>query len=229
MIFFFSTVLALSLGATAVSAAATTTFPSVAGSTSLSAPIAVSGSYDGKMYHYDRGSGACNGQAEGGDSDAVFLAEDGGTLKNVIVGADPAEGVHCLVSRTIQNDALAIKQSPRTSYVTGGGAQNAGDKIFQHNGGGALTVTDFYAYNFGKFYRSCENCDDDMHEGHVILEGVVAEEGSLLVGINSNYGDTATITDSCINGNDTGDEPGKIGSRADGTYCIYEESDITTC
>jgi pectate lyase len=51
-----SAVLSIAVGAVVVSAAATTTFPSAAGSTSLSAPITVSGTYDGKMYRYDRGS-----------------------------------------------------------------------------------------------------------------------------------------------------------------------------
>lgn len=38
---------------------------------------------------------SCTGQAEGGDSDAVFLLKDGATLKNVIIGEDQIEGVHC--------------------------------------------------------------------------------------------------------------------------------------
>lgn len=45
---------------------------------------------------YERGAGACTGQKEGGDKDAVFLLEEGATLKNVVIGANQAEGVHCL-------------------------------------------------------------------------------------------------------------------------------------
>jgi hypothetical protein len=44
---------------------------------------------------FDRGSGACTGQSEGGDADAVFIVEAGGTLQNVIIGKNQAEGVHC--------------------------------------------------------------------------------------------------------------------------------------
>ena len=51
-----SAIVAFSVGAAVVSAAATTTFPSAAGATSLSAPITVTGTFDGKMYRYDRGS-----------------------------------------------------------------------------------------------------------------------------------------------------------------------------
>ena len=46
---------------------------------------------------------SCTGQAEGGDKDAVFRVENGGTLKNVIIGKNQIEGVHCMGSCTIQN------------------------------------------------------------------------------------------------------------------------------
>jgi pectate lyase len=80
-----------------------------------------------------------------------------------------------------------------------------------------VSISGFTVYNFGKLYRSCGNCDE-MYERHVTIEGVTAVEGSsTLVGINSNYGDTATIkSDTCVEGvetvcaeyegNDTGDE-----------------------
>lgn len=48
--------------------------------------IAAGQTFDGKWYRYDRGSGACNGQTEGGASDAVFLLKEGATLRNVIIG-----------------------------------------------------------------------------------------------------------------------------------------------
>lgn len=45
---------------------------------------------------YDRGSGACEGQTEGGDADAVFLLEEGATISRVVIGKDQSEGIHCL-------------------------------------------------------------------------------------------------------------------------------------
>ena len=55
-------------------------------------------------------------------------------------------------------------------------------------------------------------------------------------GINSNYGDTATlsnikvsdVSDICVTytGNDTGDEPTENGSGPSDS-CLYSESDIT--
>ena len=78
-----------------------------------------------------------------------------------------------------------------------------------------------------------------MYERHVIIDGVIATGGtSTLVGINSNYGDTATITNSCVTntkniceefeGNDTGDEPEEISSGISSS-CIYTEADISSC
>jgi hypothetical protein len=37
----------------------------------------------GGLVRYDRGKGACSGQKEGGDKDAVFLLESGATIKYV--------------------------------------------------------------------------------------------------------------------------------------------------
>lgn len=59
----------------------------------------------------------------------------------------------------------------------------------------------------------------------------------MTAGINSNYGDTATLTKIkasgvetiCeeFEGNDTGDEPESISSGPS-EYCIYSKSDITS-
>ena len=43
-------------------------------------------------------------------------------------------------------DAATFKQtgSGDTSYVIGGGAFKAEDKVFQHNGAGTLSISNFY-------------------------------------------------------------------------------------
>ncbi|KAI9726719.1 MAG: hypothetical protein M1834_008654 [Cirrosporium novae-zelandiae] len=173
--------------------------PSAVGTITLSEPKVVTGEFDCKLYRYDRGT-TCGGQSEGGASDAVFQVKEGGTLKNCIIGAKQSEGVHCLGSCTIKNvwwenvceDALTIKQTKGTSYIIGGGAKSASDKVIQHNGGGTVSISDFYVTDFGKLYRSCGNCKK-QYERHVIIKGVKASSGKTLVGINPNYGDTATI------------------------------------
>ncbi|KAK2775718.1 hypothetical protein FQN53_003085 [Emmonsiellopsis sp. PD_33] len=213
--------------------------PASQGSETLSEPMVITDSFDGGMKTYGRGV-ECSGDSEGGDSDAVFQLEEGATLKNVIIGPDQVEGVHCMGSCTIENvwweavceDALSIKQSSGTSTVIGGGAQGASDKVIQHNGGGTVSVDGFTVYDFGKLYRSCGNCDE-MFKRHITLSNIVAVEGKTLVGINSNYGDTATIDSAtcasdvgkiCVEyeGNDTGDEPEEIG-EGPSDACKYTE------
>ncbi|KAI8157278.1 putative pectate lyase F [Colletotrichum sp. SAR 10_70] len=170
--------------------------------------VAAGATFDGGWAKYDRGSGACNEQAEGGDADAVFLLRRGATLKNVIIGKNQAEGVHCDGPCTLEfvwfedvcEDAITVKndKSGDHTWIIGGGAYKASDKIVQHNGCGTVNIINFYANTYGKLYRSCGN----------------------IVGINSNYGDTATLKNVCTdakvrcqmyNGCAGGCEPTKSG------------------
>jgi pectate lyase len=50
-----------------------------------------------------------------------------------------------------------FKQSSGTSYINGGGAFAASDKIIQFNGRGTVQVKNFYANDYGKIARSCGN------------------------------------------------------------------------
>ncbi|KAG8809408.1 hypothetical protein FRC17_003457, partial [Serendipita sp. 399] len=208
---------------------ATSTFPTATGTVTSSSVINVAAgqTFDGGNKRYDRGSGACNEQAEGGDADAVFLLAAGATLKNVIIGKNQAEGVHCKGYCTLQNvwfedvceDAITIKgdTAGQVSNITGGGALKASDKIVQHNGCGTVKITNFYAKTYGKLYRSCGNCSSQCKRT-VIINGVEARSGNELAGINQKYGDSATITNACYDtahpcviydGNNTGAEPKK--------------------
>lgn len=135
-------------------------------------------------------------------------------------------------------DAATFKQSSGTSYVNGGGARGADDKVLQHNGGGTVAVKNFLVSDVGKVYRSCGNCDE-MHERHSTFTNIRVVDGAKVVaGINTNYGDTTTITDSCLldgaecwlyEGNDTGDEPTKIGDGPDGKYCVTSGIKTSGC
>lgn len=214
----------------------TTTLPKSSGAVYSSAPIPVSGSYDGGMKFFDRSPRVCQDQAETGEKDAMFVLEDGATLSNVIIGPDQAEGVHCKGKCTLVNvwwsdvceDALTIKQSSGTSYVIGGGAFKAADKIFQFNGFGTLDIKNFYAEDYGKVVRSCGNCSNNGGARHVIMNNVLARDGGVLCGINTNYGDTCTINNSCqdsnktcdkYDGNNSGKEPKKTSSGPDSQFC----------
>lgn len=205
--------------------------PDAAGSSVLDAPmtIAAGESFDGGNVMFDRGVD-CTGQEEGGDSDAVFILEKGASLSNVIIGPNQIEGVHCNGGCTITNvwwdavceDAFSIKEQEdgETTTVDGGGAKGADDKVIQHNGGGTVVIKDFTVSDFGKMYRSCGNCDE-MPARHVQVSGGSATNGDILVGINPNMGDTATIEgvrlssvgDECIafEGVTDGSEPEEVG------------------
>jgi hypothetical protein len=127
--------------------------------------------FDGGLVKFGRGVSCSSG--EGGESDAVFIVADGGSLSNVIIGADQIEGVHCAGACTITNvwweavceDALSFK-GDGDGTVTGGGAKGAKDKVVQHNGVGTINISGFYVEDFGKLYRSCGNCKTVSHHPH---------------------------------------------------------------
>ncbi|KAI1692000.1 pectate lyase domain-containing protein [Ditylenchus destructor] len=207
--------------------------------------------YDGGNVRHvaDFGDG---GQDE--DQDPVFELEDGATIKNVVLGAPAADGIHCLGSCTIENvwwedvgeDAATFKGGASATYkVTGGGAKKADDKVFQHNGGGTLTIQNFQVENFGKLYRSCGNCKGNSKNlpRKVIIDTIKATgPGLSIAGVNYNYGDSATLKNIQISGtvkeicayyegNNNGKEPpvkDQFGPTedGDGKYCIFKKSDI---
>lgn len=107
--------------------------------------------------------------------------------------------VHCLLRLTLATNADAISiLGTGDALIQGGGAQEAIDKVVQHNGRGTVTIKDYTVVNAGKLYRSCGDCTGNGGPRHVIVENVqVNGMTSDLVGINSNYGDTASIEGSC--------------------------------
>jgi pectate lyase C len=90
----------------------------------------------------------------------VFRLEDGAVLRNVVLGAPAADGVHTFGDVVLENvvwedigeDAMTIKESGRVE-IRGGSATNGDDKVFQVNAPSTLVVTDFTASNAGKFVR----------------------------------------------------------------------------
>ncbi|KAL5316883.1 hypothetical protein ACEPPN_015935 [Leptodophora sp. 'Broadleaf-Isolate-01'] len=215
--------------------------PASSGTSVLSAAqtIAAGASFDGGMFMFDRGV-SCTGQAEGGDSDAVFQIENGGSISNVIIGPNQIEGIHCQGACTLTNvwwtavceDAFTIKNQAagETTKIIGGGAFGAEDKVLQHNGAGTLDVSGFTVGKFGKLYRACGNCASSF-ERHVIMSDITATDGDILAGVNGNFGDTATITNSKLSGVKSvctnfkgvakGSEPTTVSESADGVTCIF--------
>lgn len=98
----FTAAIATAILATLTSAQ-TLNIPTRVGSiVSLSAPSAISGTVDMGNKEFDRGR-ACNSDADTGSGSAVFVLAAGATLKNVIIGANQLEGVHCKAACTLIN------------------------------------------------------------------------------------------------------------------------------
>lgn len=230
--------------------AATASWPTATGNKTVSATIQVSGTYDGHLTRYN----ATSALGDGGQSEhqkPLFQLANGATLQNVIIGSDGADGIHCMGSCTLKNvwwedvgeDAATFEgtSASQTMTIDGGGARNASDKVFQHNGPGTMIIENFQVQNFGKLYRSCGNCKT-TYTRHVVVSNVTATApGKAIVGINTNFGDTAVLhnitivgdskhkIDICTHykGTKAGSEPTKTGSGPDGTHCQYSASDIT--
>ncbi|CEL57119.1 hypothetical protein RSOLAG1IB_08351 [Rhizoctonia solani AG-1 IB] len=216
-----------------------TTVAVVAGFFAQAAFALPSPTIQGGNVRYDRGSGACTGQKEGGDKDAVFILESGATIKNIVIGANQAEGIHCKGSCTITNvwfesvceDAITIKQTSGTSTISGGGAKGADDKVIQHNGGGTVNIDSYCVEDFGKLYRSCGNCST-QYKRTVNISNIIAKNGKLIAGVNSNYGDVATIKGTntftsvksicnTFKGNSNGDEPTTLTTNVSNSNCKF--------
>ena len=96
-------------------------------------------------------------------------------------------------------DAATFKQKSGTSYVNGGGAKGAEDKVLQHNGGGTVAVKNFYAENIGKLYRSCGNCGTQVARKST-FDGIKVNKGKLVAGVNGNYGGKFNGEDGLVEG-----------------------------
>jgi hypothetical protein len=240
---------ALPTATAADTSAAAASWPSPTGQQAVSGTIKVSGTRDGGMVRY-HGSGDPGPGGQDGDRGPLFEPADGATLKNVVLGAPAADGVHCRGTRTLRNvwwedvgeDAATFKgtSASQTMTVDGGGARKASDKVFRHNGPGRMVTRNFQVEEFGKPYRACGDCGG-QYQRHVVIENVTATiPGTSPAGINSDYGDTARLARVTIVGDSsrrivpcerckdvTSGEPTRIGSGPDGTHCLHSTSDIT--
>ncbi|KAM5350337.1 hypothetical protein ACJ41O_006842 [Fusarium nematophilum] len=207
---------------TGASAAVTTTLPKSATVTNLptAIPVPKGAKYDGGMKRFER--------------------EPLATTRTRL-------GVHCRGTCTLNNvwwvdvceDAATFKHTSGTSTVNGGGAFKAEDKIFQFNGRGTLNINDFYANDYGKLARNCGNCEGNGGPRNINIKGVVAKNGGELCGVNSNYGDVCTISNSCQDkgkscqayiGNANKKEPPKDGNAGhNGKSCIVNSSFNSNC
>ncbi|MGW0116953.1 pectate lyase [Streptomyces sp. NPDC003327] len=243
-------ILATGLLSPAGAAPAAPAWPQAKGARSVPTTIEVSGTYDGRLKRFT-GTGELGSDGQDESQKPVFVLKDGAVLKNVIIGTPAADGVHCLGSCTLQNvwwenvgeDAATFKGTSKTAVhsVHGGGAKGASDKVFQFNGAGKLVVTKFQVADFGKLVRSCGNCGKQYARTIIINDVDITVPGKSIVGVNANYGDTASLRNVRVHGdakkkikpctrftgNDTGKEPKEIGTGPDGTTCRYSAGDLS--
>ncbi|GAA3813534.1 pectate lyase [Cellulomonas soli] len=175
-------------------------WPTATGTKKVTATIKVTGTLDGKLVRY-------YGISDGSQDESqppMFELADGATIKNVIIGTDAGDGIHCLGTCTIQNvwwedvgeDAATQKGkiSGQVMTIDGGGARSASDKVFQHNGPGTMVIKNFQASDIGKLYRSCGNCSTQYARTVKVQNVQITAPAKSLVGINPNLGDKATLT-----------------------------------
>jgi pectate lyase C len=123
------------------------------------ATIVVSGStFNGNCTRFVAGPELGDGSQS--ESQKPVFRVINGTLRNVVLGAPAADGIHTEGNVTLNNvhwedvgeDALTVKKSG-TVTIDGGTAFNADDKVFQINAASTFTVRNFVARNGGKFIR----------------------------------------------------------------------------
>ncbi|XEV00485.1 hypothetical protein FSHL1_005772 [Fusarium sambucinum] len=212
----------------------TRTIPAFSGATAVATAIPVSDEFS-----------VCRDQEETGEADAMFILEDGATLRNVIIGPGQAEGVHCKGKCTLENvwfedvceDVITLKQKPGTSIIRGGGAFHAADKVIQFNGRGTVEISDFYVEDYVKLVRSCGNCKDNGGPRNVVIENIAAVNGGALMGSRKSTPTMAIRAPSPMLAKTRARiaisskvilEPTKLSSGPDGTSCKVN-SFIETC
>lgn len=150
------------------------------------------------------------GQKEG--QPPVFRVEEGGVVKNVIIGPLAADGIHCQGNCTLdhvwwedigEDAATALGPKGTVMKVNCGAAFNGADKTFQFNGRGELHISNFYVEKAGKLARTCGDCTANGGPRKIVVNNVILRDVTTLVGINSNFGDSATIRNVTINNSGT--------------------------
>ncbi|KAF9879494.1 dyp-type peroxidase family [Colletotrichum karsti] len=170
---------------------------------SLPAPSVISGVKDMGNKEYDRGR-SCFTDVETPGGHPVFILEDGATLSNAIIGAGQVEGIHCRGACTLKNvwfrrvcdGAITLKGNGNV-LIEGGGAQTAVDNVVSHQGQGTVTIKDYTVVDSNRLYRSCGNCANNGGPRNVVVQNLKANDLTLIAGINSNFGDVSTVSNSC--------------------------------
>lgn len=180
--------------------------------------VAAGQTFDGKGQTYVANPDTLGDGSQAEDQKPVFRLEAGAALKNVIIGAPAADGVHCYGNCTITNvtwedvgeDALTLKSSG-TVNIAGGGAYKAYDKVFQINAAGTINIKDFKANDIGKLVRqnggttfkvvmNVENCDISNVKDAILRTDSGSTTGRI---VNTRYSGVPTLFKGFASGNTT--------------------------
>ena len=163
--------------------------------------------FDGGNRRYNLSGGS---QSEG--QPPVIQVQEGGTVRNVIIGPLAADGIHCLGNCTLErvwwedigeDAATALGPAGTVMNITCGAAYKGSDKTFQFNGRGEMRISNFFVANAGKLVRSCGDCTGNGGPRRIFVNNVITRDVSTIVGINSNFGDVATIRNLTLNNSGT--------------------------
>lgn len=163
--------------------------------------------FDGLNKRYNLSGGS---QSEG--QPPVFEVQEGGVVRNVIIGSLAADGIHCKGNCTLdhvwwedigEDAATAMGPAGTIMNVTCGAAFNGSDKTFQFNGRGELHISKFYVEKAGKLARTCGDCTNNGGPRKIVINDVITRDVSTIVGINSNFGDRAVIRNLSLNNSGT--------------------------
>ena len=153
--------------------------------------------FDGGGKRYTAGPALGDG-SQSESQQPMFRVENGGTLKNVVLGAPAADGVHTYGNVTLENivwedigeDAMTIKEEG-TVTLNGGSASKGEDKVFQINAASTFKVSNFTARDAGKFIR--QNGDTTFKVEVVIDQCDISRMDEAIFRTDSNSS-TVTIT-----------------------------------
>ncbi len=163
--------------------------------------------FDGLNKRYNLSGGS---QSEG--QPPLFDVQEGGVVRNVIIGSLAADGIHCKGNCTIErvwwedigeDAATAMGPAGTIMNITCGAAFNGSDKTFQFNGRGELHISKFYVQSAGKLARTCGDCTNNGGPRKIVINDVITRDVSTIVGINTNFGDTAIIRNLTLNNSGT--------------------------
>jgi len=174
--------------------------------------------FDGKGQTYVANPDTLGDGSQAENQKPIFRLEAGATLKNVVIGAPAADGVHCYGNCTITNvtwqdvgeDALTLKSSG-TVNISGGAAYKAYDKVFQMNAAGTINIQNFRADDIGKLVRqnggtsykvvmNVENCDISNVKDAILRTDSSSSTGRI---VNTRYSNVPALFKGFASGNTT--------------------------